>query len=66
MKQLTQKAEEADSTPLLDGLTIPDEISRRENRKKALEKAKAAIEERYEEIYKEKRAEYEEKKNKTG
>ena len=64
IEQLTQKAEEADSTPLLDGLTIPDEISRRENRKKALEKAKAAIEERYEEIYKEKRAEYEEKKNK--
>ena len=54
IEQLTQKAEEADSTPLLDGLTIPDEISRRENRKKALEKAKAAIEERYEEIYKEK------------
>ncbi len=64
IEQLTQKAEEADSTPLLDGLTIPDEISRREKRKKALEKAKAAIEERYEEIYKERRAEYEEKKKK--
>jgi len=64
IEQLTQKAEEADNTPLLDGLTIPDEISRRINRKKALEKARSVIEERYEEIYKEKQAEYEQKKNK--
>jgi transposase len=64
IEQLTQKAEAADTTPLLDGLTIPGEISRRKERKKALEKARNIIEERYEEIHKEKQAEYEQKKNK--
>ena len=64
IEQLTQKAEDADNTPLLDGLTIPDEISRRQNRKEVLKKACSVIEERYEDIYKEKQAEYEEKKNK--
>ncbi len=49
---------------MLDGLTIPGEISRRKERKKALEKARNIIEERYEEIHKEKQAEYEQKKNK--
>jgi len=66
IEQLTQKAEEADNTPLLDGLTIPDEISRRQNRKDALEKACSVIEERYEEILKVKQTEYEEKKNKRN
>ena len=61
IEQLTQKAEDADNTPLLDGLTIPDEISRRQNRKEVLKKACSVIEERYEDIYKEKQAEYEEK-----
>jgi transposase len=64
IEELTRKAEEADNTPLQDGLTIPEEISRRQNRKEALRKACNIIEERYEEIHKEKQAEYEEKKNK--
>lgn len=64
IEQLTKKAKEEDRTPLLDGLTIPDEISRWEERKKALEKARSVIEERYEEIHQEKQAEYEQKKNK--
>jgi len=40
------KAEEADSTPLQDGLTIPAEIARREDRQARLESARLVIEER--------------------
>ena len=39
IEQLTQKAEEIDNAPLEDGLTLPDEIKRREDRKKSLEQA---------------------------
>ncbi len=39
VQQLFEKAEQADATPLQDGLTIPDEIARRHQRKAALEKA---------------------------
>jgi transposase len=46
VKQLVAKAEQADATPLDDGLTIPDEIARRQQRKAALEKARAEIEAR--------------------
>ncbi len=46
VKQLVAKAEQADSTPLQDGLTIPEEIARRQERKAALEKARAQIEAR--------------------
>lgn len=46
VKELLRKAEEADSTPLEDGLTIPGEIARRAQRKAALEKARAVIEQR--------------------
>lgn len=56
--ELMSKAEEADSTPLDDGLSIPDEIIRREDRIASLKKARAIIEERDAE---EKRAKYEEK-----
>lgn len=62
VEELTGKAEDADSTPLDDGLTLPDEIKRRQNRKASLEKARQVIEERYEEARKEKQAEYEAKK----
>lgn len=41
VKQLVAKAEHADSTPLQDGLTIPEEIARRQERKAALAKARA-------------------------
>lgn len=40
------KAEQVDSAPLQDGLTIPEEIARRQERKAALEKARAEIEAR--------------------
>ena len=40
------QAEQADSTPLQDGLSIPAEITRRQERKAALQKARAEIEAR--------------------
>jgi transposase len=43
---LLQKAEDADSTPLQDGLTIPDEIARRRERLEKLQAARAVIEAR--------------------
>ena len=44
--ELLRKADAADSAPLQDGLTIPAEIQRREERKAILAKAKAEIEAR--------------------
>jgi transposase len=44
--QLLRKAEEADSTPLEDGLSIPEEIQRRQERKALLAKARAEMEAR--------------------
>ena len=44
--QLLAKAEDADSTPLQDGLSVPEEISRREARIAKLKEAKKTIEER--------------------
>jgi len=44
--QLLTKAEAADSTPLQDGLSIPEEIARRQDRKARLEEARRIIEER--------------------
>jgi len=46
VQQLLAKAEQADSTPLQDGLTLPDEITRRQERKAALAHARAEIEAR--------------------
>lgn len=62
VEQLTAKAEQADNVPLDDGLSIPDEIARREDRIKSLETARAIIEARYEEERKQKQAEYEAKR----
>jgi transposase len=59
--QLMTKAEEADSTPLDDGLSIPDEIVRREDRIKSIEEARRLIEERH---AAEQQAKYEKKKGK--
>ena len=42
--QLLEKAEDADSTPLQDGLTIPEEIKRREDRNPKLREAAQAME----------------------
>ena len=46
VQQLLAKAEQADATPLQDGLTIPAEITRRQERKAALAQARAQIEAR--------------------
>ncbi len=46
IETLLAKAEEADSTPLEDGLSIPDEVKRREQRKVLLAKARAEMEAR--------------------
>lgn len=61
VKQVVAKAEEADATPLDDGLSVPDEIVRREHRKAALEKARAAIEARAHARYAAELADYEKK-----
>lgn len=46
VSQLMAKAEDADSTPLEDGLSIPQEIARREIRKARLQAAREVIEAR--------------------
>jgi transposase len=47
VRALTAKAEEADSKPLEDGLRVPAELARREERKAKLEEAKRVIEARF-------------------
>ena len=59
--ELLAKAEEADSTPLQDGLTIPEEIQRREDRIARLKEAKKVIEERAKARFKAGQAEHEAK-----
>jgi transposase len=61
VQQLLAKAEQADATPLQDGLTIPDEITRRQERKAALAQARAEIEARAHVRYTAQRAEHEQK-----
>lgn len=46
VKELVAKAEQADSTPLQEGLSIPGEIMRRQERQAALAQARTAIEAR--------------------
>jgi transposase len=48
VEELLRKAEDADSTPLEDGLSIPAEVQRRQERKGQLAKARAEIEARAE------------------
>ncbi len=62
VEQLTSKVEQIDNIPLDDGLSIPDEIVRREDRIRSLKHAREVIEARYEEERMPKQAEYEEKK----
>jgi transposase len=62
IEKLVKKAEDADSAPLETGLSLPEEIRRREDRKAALAEARKVIEERYKDIRAEKQREYEEKK----
>jgi transposase len=61
VQQLLAKAEQADATPLQDGLTIPDEITRRQERKAALAQARAEIEARAQARYAAQLAEHEAK-----
>jgi len=61
VQQLIAKAEQADRTPLQDGLSIPEEITRRQERKVALEKARAQIEARAQARYAAELAEHEKK-----
>jgi transposase len=57
VQALMAKAEEADNKPLEDGLNVPEEIARRQERKAKLEEAKRVIEARFAE--KQQRAEAE-------
>lgn len=59
--ELLAKAEEADSTPLQDGLSIPEEIKRREDRLAKLKEAKKVMEERARERFEQEKAEHERK-----
>jgi transposase len=61
VEQLLAKAEQADSTPQQDGLTIPGEITRRQERKAALAQARAEIEARAHARYTDQMAEHEKK-----
>lgn len=60
--ELLKKAEDADSTPLEDGLTVPKEIARREERKAKLQAARAVMEARAAVRAAAERAQYEAKK----
>jgi transposase len=61
VEQLLAKAEQADATPLQDGLTIPEEIARRQERKAAIAKARVEIEARAHARYALELAEHEKK-----
>jgi transposase len=62
VKQLVAKAEGADSTPLADGLSVPDEIARRQERLAKLAEARRVIEERAKERAQAQKAEVEKKR----
>jgi transposase len=61
VRQLIEKAEQADATPLADGLSIPEEIVRRQERQAALAQARAQIEARAHARYTAELAEHEKK-----
>ena len=61
VEELMRMAEEADRAEQAEGLDIPAELGRREDRLKALEAAKAKLVERAKERQKAEQAEYEEK-----
>jgi transposase len=61
VEQLLQKAEAADKTDIPDGLNIPAELERREERLAAIQRAKAEIERRAAERYERAKAAYEKK-----
>lgn len=61
VEELLTLAEQADQTNLPDGISLPEEIKRREERLKAMEAAKAKIEARAEERFEREQAEYQAK-----
>ena len=61
VKDLLRQAEEADQSDIPDGLDIPDELARREDRLAAIAGAKAEIEQRAAARYAEEQADYEKK-----
>ena len=61
VQALLQRASETDQEELADGIDLPDEMGRREDRLKALEEAKAKIAERVKERDEQAQKEYEEK-----
>jgi transposase len=61
IKELIAKAEDADSQPLAEGLSIPEEITRREARKAQLQKARQEIEKRAQERARAEQPQYQKK-----
>lgn len=61
VEELFRMAEESDSEPIPEGMNLPEEMARREERLRVIAEAKKEIERRAEERYKEERAEYEQK-----
>ena len=61
VKELLARAEAADSTPLPAGLSVPEELARREDRLAAIAEAKAKIEARAAERHAEEQRQYEAK-----
>jgi len=61
---LLEKAKKADNTEDNDGMNIPDEIARREDRLEVIKAAKETIEKRAQERYKQEFQEYEDKMKK--
>ena len=62
IEALMRKAEQADTVPLQDGLSIPQEMQRRQERKAQLAKARAEMEARAYARFQAEQAEYEAKK----
>ena len=62
VRQLVTKAEAADSAPLAEGLSVPEEIARRQDRHAKLEEARRVIEQRAKERAQAQKAEVEKKK----
>lgn len=61
VEELIRLAEQADSAEIPDGMDIPEELSRRQDRLQAIAEAKAKIEERAEQRHAIEQKEYEEK-----
>jgi len=64
VQALIARAEAADQTPVNEGMDIPDEIARREQRLEVLAQAKATLEARALERFEREQADYQQKKDK--